>query len=576
MPNPYNIPGLDGTIDTPKLSPQLQAQVSGYQAMGAAAQAWMKKPDALLAKNLELFQGYMSIGANVLAGMMGQSVEAVAQPQKGDNRFNHDGWNHGVYDLLKQSYLLTNEWLTDMAGTAHGLDDKVRQQALFHTRNLIESLSPSNFLATNPEVIATAIATKGESIKAGVQNLLQDMQRGKISMTDYSAFEVGKNIAVTPGHVVFQNHLVQVIQYTPTTKQVHKKPLLICPPWINRYYILDLSANNSLTKHLVDQGFTVFMISWKNPDASYRDVGFEDYMKDGLMQAIDVALDITGEPSLNALSYCIGGTLLAITAAILNAKGDKRLNACSFLTTMTDYTRSGELGVFIDEAQLDALDAQMARDGILDGKSMAGTFTAMRSADLMWSYVVNNYLLGKSPLPFDILYWNDDSTCMPYAMHSWYLRNLYLTNKISQPGALTLLGTPLDIRNITQPLYMVGAMNDHITPWLSTFGGFARMASKNKRYALARAGHVAGVVSPPTPEGKPIKRSYWAGSVGADASTGQAWLESSAQEKPDSWWADYVEWLGQQSGDMVAAPAKPGNTKHKVLAEAPGSYVKEH
>jgi polyhydroxyalkanoate synthase len=588
MPNPYNFSNLNGLngngATTPTLSPQMQAQVSGMQAMGAAMQPWLQNPEALLAKQLELAQGYMSIGANVLASLLGHSVEAVIKPAKGDNRFTNEAWNHGIFDLLKQSYLLTNEWLMDMAGHgprgSEGLDARTRQMALLHTRNLIESMSPSNFFVTNPEVIATAISTKGESIRQGMQNLMEDMQKGKISLTDTSKFHVGKpgegGIAVTPGTVVYRNKLIELIQYTPTTKQVHQKPLLICPPWINRYYILDLSPNNSLTKHLVDQGFTVFMISWKNPDASYRDVGFENYMTDGLIQAADVVMDITGEKSVNTLGYCIGGTMLAITAAILNAKGDKRLNACSFLTTMTDYTNPGELGVFTDEAQLDALDAQMARDGILDGKSMAGTFSAMRSADLMWAYVTSNYLLGKQPLPFDILYWNDDSTCMPYAMHSWYLRNLYLNNKIAQPGALTLLNTPLDITNISQPLYMVGALSDHITPWLSTFAGFSRMQSKSKRYALTRAGHVAGVVSPPTAPGKPVKRSYWTGSVPAGGNgNGQQWLET-AHENPDSWWADYVEWLGQQSGEMVAAPSKAGNATYKGLEAAPGQYVLEH
>jgi polyhydroxyalkanoate synthase len=575
MPRPHNAGATPGASATPHVEHfgAQQPQVAALQALGAAAGALAHDPEALLQKQLELFQAHLALGANVLGGILGQTVEAVAKPAKGDGRFAHEGWNSGVFDLLKQSYLLTGEWLTDTVGEARGLDAHTRMQALFYTRNLIEAFSPSNFFATNPEAIATALTTQGQSILDGAQNFLADLKRGKISMTDYSKFEVGKNLAVTPGQVVFKNRLIELIQYTPATKQVRQRPLLICPPWINRFYILDLQAQNSLVKYLVDEGFQVFMISWKNPDASYRDTGFEDYVEDGYLTAVDAVLAITGQKSLNSLAYCIGGTLQATSLAILNSKGDTRVNAAGFLTSLVDFKEAGELSVFIDEAQVAALEERMAHDGILDGKAMAGTFSAMRAADLIWSFVTSNYLLGKQPFPFDILYWNDDSTCMPAAMHSWYLRNLYLYNKLVQPGALTLLGTPLDITNITQPLYMVGALNDHITPWHSTYAGFARMRSAHKRYALSRAGHVAGVVNPPTPQGKPVKRSFWVGE--AAASTGQAWLDT-ATETQDSWWPDYSQWLADQSGDFVPAPAKAGSAQFKPLGAAPGSYVKEH
>lgn len=551
---------------------QSQAMQPVMNAFQNAAQALAADPHALVQTTMQWHQAHLALGANLLEQMLGRSTTPIATPERDDKRFANENWNASFFDLLKQSYLLTSNFLTSSILQARGLEDADRNRVLFYTRQFIDALSPSNFLATNPEALSTAMSTKGESLMQGFQNFLTDYNRGGISMTDYSQFKVGENIATTPGTVVFRNHLIELIQYTPTTPQVNAKPLVICPPWINRFYILDLRAENSFVKYMVDQGFTVFMVSWKNPTAEYRDVGFENYITDGLYAAIDTACDITGETSANAVGYCIGGTMLSAALSVMQQNGDKRVNSATFFTTLTDFSKAGEMCIFTDEAQLASLDEKMNRDGVLDGKSMAATFSMLRSNDLIWSFVVNNYLLGKQPFPFDILYWNDDSTRMPYAMHSWYLRNLYLNNLMAQPGKLQVLGKGIDLRKLDLPMYMVSAINDHITPWESCYAPYAGMASKSKRFVLSKAGHVAGVVNPPTPAGKPVKRSYWV--ADASTTTADAWLRS-APETQDSWWPDYTNWLSGQSGKKVAAPTKPGNTKHKALGAAPGTYVLE-
>ena len=551
---------------------QSQAMQPIMNAFQNAAQALAADPHALVQSTMQWHQAHLALGANLLEQMMGRTTSPVAVPDREDKRFANAAWNQGYFDLLKQSYLLTSNYLVSSIAQARGLNDFDRTRVDFYTRQFLDALSPSNFLATNPEAISTALSTNGESLVQGFQNFLNDYIRGGISMTDYSQFEVGKNIAVTPGTVVFRNKLIELIQYTPTTAQVHAKPLVICPPWINRFYILDLRAENSFVKYMVDQGFTVFMVSWKNPTAEYRDVGFENYITDGLYAAVDAACDITGEKSVNAIGYCIGGTMLSAALSLMQQNNDTRINAATFFTTLTEFSKSGELSLFTDEAQLASLDAKMERDGVLDGKSMAATFSMMRANDLIWSFVVNNYLLGKQPFPFDILYWNDDSTRMPYAMHSWYLRNLYLNNLMCQPGKLKVQGKGIDLTKLDLPMYMVAAINDHITPWESCYAPYAAMASKSKRFVLSKAGHVAGVVNPPTPAGKPVKRSYWV--ADAKTTTADAWLRT-APETPDSWWPDYTNWLSSQSGSKVTAPKTTGNAKFKSICAAPGTYVLE-
>lgn len=544
------------------------------KAMAATAQAMAQNPHQLIQQGFNLYRQHLALTANLLQAMQGQTPEPVTTPEKGDRRFAAAEWQTPFYDALKQSYLLTSQFLTTAVDdAARTLPAHQYAQASFFTRLMTEMMSPANSLLTNPEALATALATNGQSLVQGMQNLLEDMREGRIAMTDYQQFKVGETIAATPGQVVFENRLIQLIQYAPQTPKVKAIPLIICPPWINRFYILDLSPHNSLVNYLVGQGFQVFMISWKNATEAEADLTFEDYLQQGFIAASDAAMSITGQSKVNALGYCIGGAMLACATAILNSKGDARVNSATFLATLTDYADVGEVSVFIDEEQVAKLEQKMATSGVMDGRDMAATFAHLRSADLIWSYVTNNYLLGKQPAPFDILYWNDDSTRLPAAMHSWYLRNFYLANAIAKPGALTLLGTPLDITNLTQPLYMMAGETDHITPWQSCYKPFARMKSANKRFILSTSGHVAGVVNPPTPAGKPVKKKLLAGAPATPKAS--AW-KATATEVPDSWWPDYATWLAPLAGDDVAAPTKQGNSTYKPLEPAPGRYVKEH
>lgn len=563
---------------TPSLPGSAQTTAM-MQAFAAAAAALQRNPQGVLERTLQFHQQQLALSASWFERLMGRTPAPVVQPAKDDKRFAHESWQLPFFDVLKQSYLLASQYVTDVVASAqtdlHTYSAQQKMQAEFYTRQFVELLSPSNLLLTNPEALSTALATQGQSLLDGLKNLTEDLKRGRISMTDKRPFVVGETIAVTKGEVVFRNRMCEIIQYAPTTAKVHATPLVICPPWINRFYVLDLQPQNSLVKYLVDQGFQVFMVSWKNPDASYRDVGFEDYIKEGLLQGIDTALAITGEKQANVVGYCIGGTMVFAGLAALQAKGDKRVKSATFLTTLSDFANAGELKVFTDDAQVKALEVQMKRDGVLDGKSMASTFSLLRANDLVWNFVVQNYLLGKQPFPFDILVWNDDSTRMPAAMHSWYLRKLYVENALAKPGAVTLLGEKIDLSKLDIPMYMLSALNDHITPWESCFAPFAKMASSAKRFVVTKAGHVAGVVNPPTPAGKPVKRSFWVGNVdGKSAVAPENWLQS-ATETPDSWWPDYAKWLSAQSGDEVAAPKALGAKGYKPLCAAPGTYVKE-
>lgn len=543
------------------------------ESFSTLAQAWWKDPKKLMEQQTALYQSYLKLWAHMTENALGQESANVANPAKGDRRFSHDAWQENLlFDFMKQSYLLTSNWLLDMAHNAEGLSEKERQKAEFHAQMFVDSLAPTNFPFSNPEVLQATVESHGQNLLNGLNNMLKDMQRGGISITDYEAFEVGGNLAATPGNVVYRNRLFELIQYSPSTPKAHATPLLICPPWINRYYILDLQAKNSLAKYAVDQGLTVFMISWKNPDESYRDVSFEDYLNEGIFDAITQVLAITGQPSCNAVGYCIGGTLLGTALAVMEKAGDKRINSATFLTTLMDFENAGEMDVFIDEQQVSELEAKMAEKGYLDGKEMAATFSALRANDMIWGFVINNYLLGKDPFPFDLLYWNDDPTRMPAAMHSYYLRNMYLNNNLIKKDCLTLCGQKVDISAISVPMYMLAAASDHITPWESCYKPFADMASTDKTFTLTKAGHVAGVVSPPTPKGKPVKRAYWTGKP--TDKTGNSWLKK-APEAPDSWWPHWAKWVKDRSGNEQEAPKTPGGPKHKVLEAAPGRYVKE-
>jgi polyhydroxyalkanoate synthase subunit PhaC len=525
----------------------------------------LANPQHLAEAQAALWQQYAALWQTAAQGTDEPSVP-VAAPEKGDRRFNDADWSENqVFDLLKQSYLITSRWLQKTVGDVEGLDNDTRHKVDFYTRQFVDAMSPTNFFLTNPEVIRTTLESHGENLVHGLDNLLNDLEGGKgISQTDPDAFEVGRNLANTPGKVVFQNRIIQLIQYTPTTAETYALPLLICPPWINKYYILDLKPENSLIAWAVSQGFTVFVISWVNPDDSFGETSFEDYINDGLLAAMDAVLKATGQSKLNVVGYCAGGTLLATTLAVLTAKNDDRIHSATFLTTLVDFADAGDLQVFIDEEQIALLDESMGESGVLGGRRMAATFNMMRANDLIWSFVVKNYLLGKDPIPFDLLYWNADGTNMPHAMHSYYLRNMYLNNLLAKPGALELAGVPIDLRTIDLPTYTLSTKEDHIAPWRSCYR-LPQIVGGEKRFVLAQSGHVAGVVSAP---GK-TKYGHWTNdALPKDA---ESWL-SSATEHEGSWWPDWAAWLSVRSGDMVAA-RDPSKGPLKVIEDAPGSYV---
>ena len=530
----------------------------------------MKDPEKLVEAQASLWRDYMNLWQTTTRRMMGEDVQPVIEPEAGDKRFRDDSWSSdAVFDHIKQSYLLCSNWLQSLMGTVDGLDSRERRKLDFYTRLFIDGVSPTNFAATNPEVLRATADSKGENLVRGLANLLEDLERGKgrlaIRTVDEDAFEVGGNIAVTPGKVVFRNDLMELIQYAPTTEKVRRRPLLIIPPWINKYYILDLSPKNSFVRWVVDQGHTVFIVSWINPDASLAGKTFEDYMIEGPVAALDAIGEATGEDRVNTLGYCIGGTLLACTLAHLTAKGDRRAASATFLTTLVDFEDVGNVEIFIDDDQISSLESAMNERGYLDGSEMAAVFSTLRANDLIWSFVINNYLLGKDPFPFDILYWNSDSTRLPAAMHSYYLRRMYLENLLVHPGALELGGTPIDLSNIETPAYLLSTQDDHISPWTSTYRATDHLKGKTV-FTLAKSGHVAGVVNPPAKK----KYGYWtSGTTPADP---QAWLDS-AQNHEGSWWPHWQSWLARRGGSMVEA-RQPGAGKLPALADAPGTYVK--
>ena len=530
----------------------------------------MANPGKLFEAQLGFWQDYMTLWQNTAKRMMGMAPEPVIDAPEGDRRFKDEAWrDNEVFDFIRQSYLLSARYIQDVVKETDGLDAKTAQKVDFYARQFIDAMSPSNFVLTNPEVLRRTAETGGENLLKGLSNLLGDLERGKgqlrIKMTDTEAFELGRNIAVSPGKVVYQNDLMQLIQYQPTTETVLKRPLLIGPPWINKFYILDLRAKNSLVRWAVAQGHTVFVISWVNPDANLAEKGFEDYMTEGYLAALDAIEQATGEREINAIGYCLGGTLLSSTLAYMAARKDKRIASATFFVTMMDFEEAGELGVFIDEEQLKSLEDKMNKRGYLEGSEMATTFNMLRANDLIWSFVVNNYLLGNDPFPFDLLYWNADSTRMPARMHSFYLRKMYQENLLKDPRGISLLGVPIDLRAIKVPAYFLSTREDHIAPWKSTYRGTALLSGAN-RFVLAASGHIAGVVNPP--EGG--KYSHWINpDLPADP---EAWL-AGATEIAGSWWPDWQRWVSGLAPEKVPARV-PGDGKLAVIEDAPGSYVK--
>jgi len=522
----------------------------------------LSNPAALAATTTNLMVDYMQLWQTSWMKMMGMQAPPVAAPAKGDGRFKDDDWSSNfLFDYIKQSYLITARHMQHAVANVEGLPADSEKKVAFFTRQFVDALSPSNFALTNPQVLRETVASGGQNLLKGLDNLLGDIEKGGISMTDEAAFKLGKNVATTPGKVVFQTELMQLIQFLPTTQEAYKTPLIIIPPWINKYYILDLRERNSFIKWALDQGHTVFVLSWVNPDARLAQMGFEDYMKQGPFAALDAVEKATGERKVNFIGYCLGGTLLGATLAYLKAKGEDRVASATFFVSLLDFSAPGELGVFIDEAQVDSLEKKMNERGYLEGSEMASTFNLLRANDLVWSFVINNYLMGKDPFPFDLLYWNSDATRMPARMHSFYLRNMYLKNLLGVPGGIKLEGVPIDLSKVKVPAYFISTAEDHIAPWKTTYKG-SQYLGGDVRFVLGGSGHIAGIVNPPVAK----KYHYWTNDARPD--TADDWFKTATQH-PGSWWEDWQAWMDARNGSEKV----PARTPEKPLEDAPGSYV---
>jgi polyhydroxyalkanoate synthase subunit PhaC len=497
-------------------------------------------------------------------------ADPVIAPIRQDKRFRNESWvDNPLFDYVKQFYLLQSRYIQSVVENINDIDPHTRHQAQFYTRQFVNALSPTNLAATNPAVVKETIESRGENLINGLRNLIEDLERGggrlSMKMSNLEAFRFGENIANTPGKVIFQNALMQLLQYSPSTPTVHRRPLLIVPPWINKFYILDLKPTNSFIKWCVDQGHTVFVISWINPGAELAGKGFADYLLEGPLAAVDAITQATGEDEVNVIGYCIGGTLVASALAYMGATGDKRIISATFFTTLLDFSDVGDISVFLDDAQLDLVDKHMNRLGYLEGHHMADAFNLLRENDLIWFFVVNNYLLGRDPAAFDLLYWNSDATRMPAAMHSFYLRNMYHRNILKEPGGITLANVPIDLRKIDVPVYFLSTREDHIAPWHSTYSG-AQLVSGPVRFVLGASGHVAGVINPPSAN----KYGYW--TTEKLAADPEAWL-AGATFHQGSWWTDWATWIAGHGGGK-APSRRPGSGELAPIEDAPGSYVR--
>ncbi len=544
---------------------------SAFLDLGARMAA---DPAKLAEAQAELWQGYARLWEATARRLAGETVAPVVAPDPADKRFKDKEWDEDViYDVVKQSYLLTANWLRATVRDVDGLDRKTAEKVNFYTRQMVDAASPTNFVATNPKVLKATIDSKGENLIHGLDRLLEDLETGKgqlkISMTDASAFRLGENVAASPGKVVYQNDLMQLIQYAPSTDTVARRPLLIVPPWINKYYVLDLQPKNSFIKWAVDSGLTVFVISWVNPDQSLAGKTFDDYMLEGPLAAMRAIEKATGERELNVIGYCIGGTLLAATLAWIAAAGKPewrgRVASATYFTTMIDFEEAGELGVFIDEEQLALLEEHMNKKGYLDGTHMAQVFNMLRDNDLIWSFVVNNYLLGREPMAFDLLYWNSDNTRMPAMMHGMYLRKMYLENKLVEPGGIALAGVGLDLGKIDAPTYILATAEDHIAPWKSAYRA-TQLYGGPVKFVLSASGHIAGVINPPAAN----KYCHWTNA--RKPKDPDAWFKG-AKRRDGSWWPDWRAWVERHAGGE-AAPRVPGRGRLKAIEDAPGSYAK--
>jgi polyhydroxyalkanoate synthase len=539
------------------------------KTLGRVAQYWMEDPQRTIELQSRLGKAYLDLWASAVKRLAGEPTAPVASPAANDKRFTDPEWtSNQFFDFLKQGYLLSTQWAAQLVADAD-LDAHTKQKAEFYMRQISNALSPSNFVLTNPELLRETLTSNAENLVRGMHMLAEDIVAGgghlKIRQSDSSMFAVGRNLATTSGKVIFQNDIMQLIQYAPSTPTVLKRPLLIVPPWINKFYVLDLTPEKSFIKWCVDQGLTVFCVSWVNPDGRLAQKSFEQYVREGVLAALDAIKDATGEEKVHAVGYCVGGTMLTVALAAMAAWHDERIVSATLLAAQVDFTYAGDLKVFVDEEQVQAIEQRMAERGYLEGKSMVTVFNFLRSNDLIWPYVINNYLKGKAPFPFDLLYWNSDATRLPAANHSFYMRNCYLDNNLAK-GAMKLGDTPIDLQAIKIPIYNLATREDHIAPAKSVLFG-SKLFGGPVKFLLSGSGHMAGVVNPPDKH----KYQYWTGPKPRSGNL-QGWLEK-ATEHPGSWWPDWLAWLKDQ--DPTEAPARvPGDGKLKPIEDAPGSYVK--
>jgi polyhydroxyalkanoate synthase len=572
-------------MHSPAATPEaFLAAISG--AGNEVAQGWMRllaeagagRPETAVPEWLQALQRggervarlqaeYGSKQAQLWGGLVAGRPAAVMSPEPGDRRFSSAAWrSNPYYDYLRQSYLLAARYIEELV-EASALEPAAKKKALFAARQWVDAMSPANFAATNPDALAEAIASRGESLARGLANLMDDARKGRISQTDESAFEVGRNVAVTPGEVVYENELIQLLQYRAATAEVAKRPLVMVPPCINKFYILDLQPGASLVGHAVAAGHTVFMISWRNVGPELGHLTWDDYLEKGVFAALRVAREITASDQVNALGFCVGGTLLGAALAVLAHRKDATVASATFLAAMHDFSDPGQIGLYVDPASVAAREASIGRGGILSGAELAFAFSSLRANDLVWQYVVGNYLKGTRPPAFDLLFWNADSTNLPGPMYCYYVRNMYLENRLREPGALQNCGVPVDLGRIELPTFVVATREDHIVPWRSAYRTVGLLGGSEKQFVLGASGHIAGVVNPPAKN----RRSYWSGhSCPSDPA---AWL-ASATERRGSWWPAWTEWLGRQGGGTRKAPSRMGSVQYKPIEPAPGRYVR--
>jgi len=539
------------------------------KTIGRVAEYWLAQPEKSAKAQAQLYNGLADIWTQTLRRFSGEETAPVVPQDPSDKRFSAPEWSaNPFFDFLRQSYMHTTHWASDMVERAEGIDPQTRARAAFYTRLISSAASPSNFVATNPELLRATLAARGANLVRGLEMLAEDLSAGggtlKIRQTDQTKFELGVDMATTPGKVVFRNEVMELIQYTPTTPEVYARPLLLVPPWINKFYVLDLNEEKSFVRWATAQGLTVFIVSWVNPDETQGDLGFDEYMKFGVLAALDAVEKATGESRIAAAGYCVGGTLLAATLAYMAEKGDTRVDSVTFFATQVDFSDAGDMQIFVDEAKLAALEEAMAKTGYLEGVKMANTFNMLRPNELVWTYIVNNYLKGETPSAFDLLAWNADSTRIPRANHSFYLRSCYLENRLTR-GEMVIGGVKLDLKKVTIPIYSIAAKEDHIAPARSVFIG-AKFFGGPVKYVLGGAGHIAGIVNPPEKH----KYQYWLG--GPPKGNYEDWVKK-AEEVKGSWWPHWIDWLTAQAPKKVPA-RQPGAGKLKAICDAPGEYVR--